>query len=468
MARAIPDVAHEFGGAELGDARLARRLMRIAECMAVAPAAGFPKAAGSDGELEGVYRFLGNERVTPSGILTPHFEKTIERIGRTSPLVVHDTTVLSFGGTSRREGLGRIRKSHEKQGFFAHVALAVAADGSREPLGIVGLHTYVRGPKKSTAKRRRTKTTHEWARWADLALKVEERLAHPIHVMDREADSYETLDTLAQAGARFVIRLWHNRLLTGDQDEKLFVAADRGEVLVRRTVPLSRRRRATCAAERKNHPPRTERIAHLRIRAASVEIARTPYKPRLATHSASLRVNVVSVQEVDLPEGVEPISWRLFTTEPVDTPEQVEAVVDIYRARWTIEEYFKALKTGCAVEKRQLESYRSLANALAVFAVIAWRILLLRTVARVRPAAPAADALDEQQVRVLRGVAQLADPRLPKLEIPAAPTAHDVLRAVAQLGGHIANNGPPGWQVLARGFESLLLLQLGWRVRDEM
>lgn len=466
MARAVPEVADEFAGAALGDARLSKRLVRFASCMAVAPAAGFPKAAGSDGELEGVYRFLGNGRVTPKAILTPHLERTVERIGGKSPLVVEDTTELGFGGSSLREGLGRIRKTGEKQGFFAHVAMAVAADGSREPLGIVGLHTFVRGPKKTYAGRRKTKTRHERSRWAELALEIEARLPHPIHVMDREADSYETIDTLAQAGARFVIRICHDRLLS-DADEKLFAAADRGEVLAQRTVPLSRRRRLTTAAQRKIHPPRTERAAKLRIRAASVEIKR-PKTERLASHSATLRVNVVTVEEVETPKGVEPVSWRLFTTEPVDTTEQVEAVIDHYRARWTIEEYFKALKTGCAVERRQLESYRSLVNALAVFAVIAWRILLLRTVARVRPEAPALDVLDEQQVTVLRGVAKLADPRLPKLDIPAKLTAHDALLAVATLGGHIPNNGPPGWQVLNRGYESLLLLQLGWRSGREM
>ncbi len=467
MARSVPEVADEFAGADLGDARLSRRLVRIAGCLAVAPAAGFPKAAGSDGELEGVYRFLGNGRVTPASILTPHFERTLERIGGRSPIVVHDTTSLGFGGTSRREGLGRINKSGQGQGFFAHMAMAVAADGSREPQGIVGLHTFVRGPAKSNAKRRRTNTTHERTRWAELALKVEERLPHPIHVMDREADSYETIDTLAQAGARFVIRIWHDRALAGDVDERLFSAADRGEVFVERTVPLSRRQTSPRAAERKIHPPRAERNARLRIRAASLEIAR-PKLARLVTHSPTLRVNVVTVEEVGTPKGVEPVSWRLFTTEPIDTVSEVEAVVDFYRARWTIEEFFKALKSGCALERRQLESYRALVNALAMFVVIAWRILLLRTVARVRPEAPASDALNEEQVRVLQAVAKLGGPRLPKLDIPSDPTAQDALRAVAQLGGHISNNGPPGWQSLSRGYEALLLLQFGWRARDGM
>ena len=36
-----------------------------------------------------------------------------------------------------------------------------------------------------------------------------------------------------------------------------------------------------------------------------------------------------------------------LTTEPVATSADIEAVVDMYRTRWLIEECNKALKTGC-------------------------------------------------------------------------------------------------------------------------
>jgi hypothetical protein len=53
-------------------------------------------------------------------------------------------------------------------------------------------------------------------------------------------------------------------------------------------------------------------------------------------------------------------------------------------------------------------------------------------------------------------------------EIPAAPTAKHALAVVAQLGGHLKRNGPPGCQVLGRGLEALLLIELGWRGRDRL
>lgn len=468
MAPSFPNGSDEFAGADLGDERLNRRLMRLADCFAVAPAASFPRLASSDSELEGVYRFLRNERVTPDKILAPHFAKTAQRVGTRSILAVHDTTELAFGGTSEREGLGRINEAGEKKGFFAHVALAVASDGTREPLGVAGLHTFVRkGPPATHARHaRRAGVPNEMAKWTELALRVDKALPGAIHVMDREADSYEIADALASAGARFVIRVCRDRRQKEVGGEtKMFAAADKGRIFATRTVPLSRRRGRTFAPDRKIHPPRVERRAELRIRASTHTVLR-PLRQALENCSESLSVNIVTVEEVRTPAGVEPISWRLITTEPVETTAEVEAVVDAYRGRWVIEEYFKALKTGCSVEKRQLESFRSLVNALALFAVLAWRQLLLRSVARLTPNAPATDALSERQVRVLHAISGIDDERLPRVKLPPDPTARDALAAVAELGGHLKSNGDPGWQVLGRGLESLLLIELGWIARE--
>ena len=139
--------------------------------------------------------------------------------------------------------------------------------------------------------------------------------------------------------------------------------------------------------------------------------------------------------------------------------EQIVAVIDAYRARWVIEEFFKALKTGCALEKRQLESYRALSNALAMFIPVAWRLLVARSLARTAPDAPASVFLSSVQLQLLKH----------KLQLNALPlTLQQATYAVARLGGHLRRNGPPGWQTLARGFEALLLMQAGWRAAVEV
>jgi len=125
-------------------------------------------------------------------------------------------------------------------------------------------------------------------------------------------------------------------------------------------------------------------------------------------------------------------------------------------AWWVIEEYFKALKTGCALERRQLENKRAILNALAVLAPIAWQLLLLRSLSRTAPDEPSTAVLTRLRLALLE--------RHPKLNLRSGATVREAMLAVAQLGGHIKNNGDPGWLVLGRGYEKLLLLEEGARL----
>ena len=164
------------------------------------------------------------------------------------------------------------------------------------------------------------------------------------------------------------------------------------------------------------------------------------------------------VRDIEAPKGQEPIEWILLTTLPVDTVSQVELVIDCYRRRWLIEEFFKVIKTGCAYESRQLESKHALLNALALFIPIAWRWLTLRYLAREAPDTEGTAVLSERQIRIL-----LARGRLP---LTKKPSIRERLLAVAGEGGHIKNNGDPGWQVLARGYEKLLYIELGFALAE--
>jgi hypothetical protein len=462
----VPRASTEFEGARLGDERLSKRLKKTADTLEASPASSFPKATANESELEGVYRFLSNARVTPRGILAPHFAASAQRAGSSDVVVAHDTTNFVFRGIVKRAGLGRF-KNGVAQGFFGHFALAIAADGSRRPLGLVGLRTIVRPFVHGT--RQLSGISLEYARWAGLALDVHDVLPRAIHVMDREGDSVTVLNQLSEAGARFVIRCNHNRRLAKEDDSGerlLFDALDRGEMMLKREVPLSRRAPDVFGRNmRRTHPPRSARLAKLRVKAMRVTVKSPPYGHVDPDYPRTVALNGILVEEVTRKVGIEPVCWRLVTNLPVDTPEQVAFAVDAYCARWVIEEFFKAIKTGCQYERRQLETCRALLNALAVFSVIAWRLLLLRHTARNAPDAPATAVLTTQQVRVLSRLSTMKGPNVPKVELPANPSAEDALRAIAQLGGHLRSNGPPGWQVLGRGYDSMLLVELGWMAR---
>lgn len=456
--RNVPTVGEELSDADLGDARLTRRLASMATRAMGAPDAGFPQMVASDAELEGVYRFLSNAKVSAAAILKPHVDSTIERsTSQGTVLVLHDTTSFEFGGNSRRDGLGLMIGNG--QGFFAHVALAVALGESRLALGVLGLEHWQRPTRKHSNHNKYTRldANRESLRWGRMLAHVEQQRAGQfecVHVMDREADIVEVLLEARRSKARFVIRSAHDRAIDGCS-EHVRARVAQLEFSVKREISLSARHdKGRPGVVRKRHPKRAARIATLGIAGCTVELSPGPYH----RNEPPIAVQLVYVREIDAPKGETPVDWLLYTTEPIETEEQLLAVVDTYRARWVIEEYFKALKTGCAIEKRQLESYRALTNALAMFVPVAWRLLMLRSIARAAPDAPAKVVISEVQLRLLVHKLKLAEP-------PA--TAEQAIGAVARLGGHLRRNGAPGWQTLGRGFEALLLMQVGWRAAIE-
>ncbi len=169
-----------------------------------------------------------------------------------------------------------------------------------------------------------------------------------------------------------------------------------------------------------------------------------------------LSLNVVRVTEPKPPNNEKPVDWNILTTLPVETVAEVERVVDLYRGRWLIEDYFKALKTGCALRKRLPESLKTALTMMAILAPVAWQLLLLRHLERAAPTAPATKLFSRERLKVVRHFSK-------KGTLPPRASIRHVLAAIAVLGGHLKSNGPPGWQVLGRGFQRLLELEEGWQ-----
>jgi hypothetical protein len=455
----------EFSGADFGDARLGARLVQLAAALSREPASSLPEAMGSEAALEASYRFLNNTRVDPALILTPHWLQTEQRIKDATGdvIVAHDTTEFSFQREQAAEGLTQL--SPMRAGFLGHFALAIRGDGTKHPLGVCHAKLWARVPRASGQPYvRPSHDISEARRWEQAVGAVSERFSSSssrlIHVMDREADKYGVLAALVGARRRFVVRVAHDRVSGPEgarqaMSDQLAATAVHFDVV--REVRVSRRRDGRRPNKSKlSHPARVERKATLAIAAGAVCFDR----PNMCdAESKQLTLNVVWVYERNPPDDCEPIEWRLMTTEPIDTAAQVEAIIDAYRARWVIEEYFRVLKTGCAIEKRQVENARALFNVVAVFAPIAWRLLHLRTLARLSGDQPSNGELSPSQLVLLRQIAATRHHH----NLPLAPTNADVLAAIAALGGRIKHNGEAGWIVLARGYEKFLDYEQGAR-----
>ena len=463
-------VAAEFAGDSLGDARLDERLKRIVSLAATDPGDSFPEQMESVADREALYRFLANPKVTMAGVLSGHVRQTHERLrGHAAIRIVHDTSTFRFLGD--RAGLGVIRGG--AKGFLGHVALAIAADDTREPLGVLGVHPYIHRDavahqgmtprQRVQATRNKPRTAKESARWERMAIRVSAALPNGVcalHVMDQEADDYDLLAALHHAQLRYVIRACPQRQTTEAKRCVKDVLATQ-PATVFRTVPLTPRSKRKAVSTRGRHPARAEREATLHMRWGRITLRRRQYTE---STTPTLSVSAVHVVEPNPPHGETPIEWMLFTSEVVQTVDDATAVVDHYRARWIIEEYFKALKTGCAFEKRQLTTFDGLVRALAVFVPMAWRLLVLRHLGRAASPPPIGRGLDPEQLLLLR---KLLDRR--RYHLPSRPTTRDAMLGIAALGGHITNNGPPGWLVLGRGLTRLLEAEVGWQLaRQEM
>ncbi len=156
----------------------------------------------------------------------------------------------------------------------------------------------------------------------------------------------------------------------------------------------------------------------------------------------------VEVREVSPPKGQAPMHWVLHTSHAVDNFDDAWRVIEYYERRWLIEEYHKALKTGCRVEARQYETSQRLETIVGLMAVVAVRLLQLRTIARGQPTRPARDIVPAAWLRTLQRLR-------PKL--PPDPTVRDFYRQLASLGGFLGRkgDGEPGWQTLWQGFDKL-------------
>jgi hypothetical protein len=470
ISRAVVDrLIHVARQADLGDPRRSERAALMIGRVAQSPSASLPRALGTEAELEGAYRLANNDEVTFEAMLAPHVRAAAEQAALLREvLVVHDTTECSFPNLDPEE-LGYLQTG--KAGFRLHEALALDGDTWRRPLGVVYAEPLHRKKRRRGRKKKRpgsetaSRADREFTRWGRGIKATSELLAkcnRVVHIADRESDSFELMWQTLETKQDFVFRVRVDRRgKTPDAEagewSTVKQVAERSIGVLEREVPLSGRKKKSAPQMSKTHPPRSGRLAKLRFAATRVRIPRPQYLHEPIPRE--LELNLVHVIEVDAPVGQAKVEWLLYTTLPVDTPEQIENIVDKYRTRWTIEEFNSALKTGCSYEDREFESRHALLVMLALSLPIAVELLALRSRARTEPNAPATDVLTSLQIRVLRAATR-------ERKLSERPTCQEALLAVARLGGHLKRNGPPGWKVLYRGMETLKSYEIGWSLAE--
>lgn len=392
--------------------------------------------------------FWGNARVTHEAIIEMQRAETRVRLrGEARVLLVQDTTSFNFSHHPATQGLGPLENKHCR-GFLAHTTLAVSEAGV--PLGVMHQQVWARRDEAGGTRHRRherafeDKESYKWVKGVPLAEASESR-QQTIIVCDAEAHIYDFLNEMVVQELDFIVRAADARSVTTD-GASLFEALAQQPWQQQFTLPLKR------------HPEREARDAAMELRFTAVTLKRPA---RSAAPQATLRLWAVDVIEPNPPAGEEAIHWVLLTSLPLETVAQAQQIVRWYTFRWLVERFHFVLKSGCKLEESQLRAADRLERLLAVYSVVAWRLLWLTYQARQTPDVPCTVALKALEWQALFAFVQRT------AAVPeTAPTLRQAVRWIAHLGGFLGRtgDGEPGVKVLWRGWTRLQDLVDMWSV----
>jgi Transposase DNA-binding/Transposase Tn5 dimerisation domain len=442
-----------FGDAQLGDRRRTRRLVRLAAQIAAHPSGSIPQQTASWKDTKAAYRLFDMPDVTFDAVAQPHRQQTrLDSQPGQRYLLLNDTTELDFG--IHRQVAGAAATGHGGgRGFLLHSSLMVRAD-VEQVVGLAAQEIHYRraAPKKENSSQRlaRPRESEIWGRVIDQAGPPPAGVVW-VHVCDRGADNFEVFCHARQQGCAYLVRVAQRRRTVLAPDGQAMPLCD-----YLSTLPLA----GTTALTLRSRDGRVGRTATLEITFGPLTL---PLPKHRSVYLRSLRpapiaLFVVQAREQSPPAGVPALNWVLYVAEPVVCLADALRAVDEYRRRWGVEEWHKALKTGCQVTQRQLKETQRLEPLVALLSVEAVRLLQLKSAARTAPERPAAEVLPLLYVVVLLGARGLS---------PCPPlTVRGFWRGLAQLGGFLGRrgDGEPGWQTIWRGWEQLQLLVRGYEL----
>lgn len=452
---------------DLGDKRLNKRYRVVLEQLSSKPTLSIPAACGGWADIQAAYRFFDNPKVTPTKLLAPHRALTVQRCAEQAVVLVgQDTTELDV--TRPREKVGGPLGDEKHWGVHVHPSLVMTP--AQIPLGILDATMWARAlegfHKRAQARNKpiEEKESYRWLQGYEQACELQRQVtSQVVSLADSEGDIYEIVaawaDTSKGRNADFIVRGCQNRRLASSDPadaatRTLWEAVSATPVRGRRAIEVSVRPALTGDGSRRRQA-RSARTATVTLQATTVTL-QGPWRAE-GKKLPNVTVNVVLVREENPPVGEPAIEWLLVTSLPVTTLVEIETVVDYYCCRWLIEVYFHVLKSGCEVEKLQLETTERFLACVAVYLIVAWRVLYVVRLGRECPDMSCQTVfLPEEWQSVWRVVKGKEPPKKP-------PRLQDIVELIAQLGGYIRRpHEPPGPKTLWIGLQRMRDFALVW------
>jgi hypothetical protein len=404
-------------------------------------------------------RFLRNKAVTAAEMADHAAERTAARAAGRDVIVIQDTSDLALGGRRKKaSGYGPVGKGGALRGLTLHTVLAVDAV-SHELIGLIDAKPRNREGGKAKHRRSRATSQKESQRWIDGTMRASEVLTAASSitgVSDRESDIYEHF-ARRPSNMHLIVRACQNRKIeTEDADELnlLFQHVD--------ALPEQDRLKVKIPAA----PGRNERAAELVVRFAPV-VLRKPRRAGAADLPATVTLTIVDVREASTPEDGKPIHWRLLTTHSVTNLAEARRIIDYYRMRWTIEEFFHTLKTaGFNVEAADIGDPQVMIKFVTAVAVAAVTVMQLVKARDGTTGQSLLDAFDPADQPILEAASMQLEGKTARQKNPH-PKGSLAFAAwvIARLGGWTGYYGKPGPQVMRRGLDDFQRIKYGTTLR---
>lgn len=445
----------EFAHLDLGDSRLNSRLVQTAINLSAQPSASINRACQDWADSKAAYRLFDNEQVTADKILSPHQERTQQRMREHAlVLAIQDQTFVNYTDRPQTTGLGPIRSpASQLFGLIMHTTLCVTPQGV--PLGVLAQQVWARSEEKKGLIKSELrnqpieeKESYQWVQALEQTITLAPDGTQVVTVGDRGADVYELFVRAHALQTGVLVRVAQDRVLQDEKAKKLRAHVQAAPIAgyIKVHVP-----------EKENEPERVAVVA-VRFRSTTLKPPWRPQSPDKAPLPA-LDMDIVLAQEVDPPADVTPLEWLLLTNVPVHDFEDAVERIQWYRCRWHIEVFFKVLKSGCCIEACRLRTASRLIRFLALCSIIAWRLFWITQLNRHCPDMPCTAMLTEHEWQALYAKIY----RLTALPTQV-PTVRQAVRWIAQLGGFLARkrDGEPGVTVIWRGWQRLQDIASTW------
>lgn len=453
--------------ANLGDARLNKRLAKICNQFSKSFASSIPNSSSTRSQAKAAYNFFDNKKVSMPKIIAGHREvhqRDKKKVQKQTLLVPQDSTNLDYTKTRSAKDFGPLCYEHQR-GCILHNSMIISSSGV--PIGLFKQSTIIRsdedfGKKKAKPRLIQPIEEKESYRWIEHFKELQDYYSpYPdievFSICDREGDMHELFCAQDSSNVHLIVRSKHNRSLveessgTESPSLKLHDKVAASPVQARYKIKVTNRK--TCK----------KRKAEVELRFCPVKV-KVSYPNKWQKDLPAVSLWVVQITEINPPKGKKAVQWTLLSTKPVETVLAAKTIIRYYELRWLIERFHYVLKSGGKITDLQLGTPKRILNAVAAYSVGAINVMRMNYLAREHPDLTIYDlGISPEEYRILYQYAHVNMDKRLVFAVDDPPSIKEYVIVIARLGGftkyNTKNSILPGLKTFWRGWKKFQAIQ---------